>query len=175
MSAVVCVDVVGAGADACLDSAAVLLGIRARLLLSAFPKGASRAACGCGVAVALEDQFSAESIAGLGRSLGRRWGRSCLYLYLYFQEDSDVPAHVDAAAAAYAAEVARLAHGAAVEATAGIALRSDLSHAMRCLYAARLRTVRHAAACACLQGGYQRVTRWSARCRRGWARSGGTS
>jgi hypothetical protein len=132
-----------------LDSAAVLLGIRARLLLSAFPKGASRAACGCGVAVALEDQFSAESIAGVGPEFGSPVGEEL------FQEDSDVPAHVDAAAAAYAAEVARLAHGAVVEATAGLALRSDLSHAMRCLYAARLRTVRHDAACACLQSGYR--------------------
>ena len=101
------------------------------------------------MAVALEDQFSAESIAGVGPEFGSPVGEEL------FQEDSDVPAHVDAAAAAYAADVARLAHGAVVEATAGLALRSDLSHAMRCLYAARLRTVRHDAACACLQSGYR--------------------
>jgi hypothetical protein len=65
-----------------------------------------------------------------------------------------VPAHVDAAAAAYAAGVARLAHGAVVEATAGLGLRSDWSHSARCLYAARLRTVCHDAACTCLQSGY---------------------
>ena len=134
---------------AVMDSATVLLGIRARLLLSAFPQGASRAACGCGVAVALEDQFSAESIAGEGPAFGSPVGEEL------FQEDSDVPAHVDAAAAAYAAEVVRLAHGAVVEATAGLALRSDWSHSARCLYAARLRTVRHDAACACLQNGYR--------------------
>ena len=93
-----------------------------------------------------------------------------------FQEDSGVPALVEAVAEAYVAEVARLAHGVVVEATAGLALRSDGSHAMRCLYAARLRTVRHDAACTCLQGGIaRRVTRWSARRRRGLGRSGGTS
>ncbi len=67
-----------------------------------------------------------------------------------FQEDSDVPAHVDAAAAAYAAEVARLAHGAVVEATAGLALRPD----MRCGACMRRGCARHDAACACLQSGF---------------------
>ena len=37
-----------------LDSAAVVLGVRARLLFSPFAQGASRAACGCGVVVAQE-------------------------------------------------------------------------------------------------------------------------
>ena len=67
-----------------------------------------------------------------------------------------MPAHVesDAAAAAYAAEVARLAHGAVVEATASLGLRSDWSHRMRrgaCMQplrgCARCVTMRHARAC----------------------------
>ena len=132
-----------------LDNAAVLLGIRARLLFSSFSGGAARAACGCGVAVAREDLFCVDSIVRDGPTFGPPVGEEL------FQEDSGVPALVEAVAEAYVAEVARLAHGVVVEATAGLALRSDGSHAMRCLYAARLRTVRHDAACTCLQGGYR--------------------
>ncbi len=123
------------------------------------------------MAVAREDLFSVDSIVRDGPTFGPPVGEEL------FQEDSGVPALAEAVAEAYVAEVARLAHGVVVEATGALALRSDGSHAMRCLYAAQLRTVRHDAACTCLQGGgiARRVTRWSARRRRGLGRSWGTS
>jgi hypothetical protein len=71
-----------------------------------------------------------------------------------------MPELVEAAGVAYAEEVARLAMGVIVEATAG-ALRSDWSHSARCLYAARLRTARHDAACRVVTA--QQASRWSAR------------
>ena len=133
-----------------LSNAVVVCGLRARMMYSTFSNASAKANCGCGAMLGREESLSKEVVVGTGVRFGPPG-------YEEAAAEDSLPEGKARELVASRKALALAARDAVAIQAANSRLRSDGSHALRCLFAAAVRTDRHNSFCKNLQVGFQRI------------------